>query len=88
VFWFAAATVAVHGVVIFGIGRLLGIEASTLAVASQANVGGPASAMALAGARGYTAAMLPGIAVGLLGYAIGNYTGFMIGNLVRTLLGA
>jgi uncharacterized membrane protein len=88
VFWFAAATVAVHGVVIFGVGRLLGIEASTLAVASQANVGGPASAMALAGARGYTAALLPGIAVGLLGYAIGNYTGFMIGNIVRALLGA
>jgi uncharacterized membrane protein len=32
--------------------------------------------------------MLPGIAVGLLGYAIGNYTGFMIGNIVRALLGA
>ena len=48
VFYFAAATVAVHGIVIFGIGRLAGIDAPTLAVASQANIGGPASAMALA----------------------------------------
>ncbi len=89
VFYFAAATVAVHGIVIFGIGRLLRIDAPTLAVASQANVGGPASAMALAGTRGYTELLLPGIAVGLAGYAIGNYTGFMVGNLVyRILLGS
>jgi len=88
VFYFAAATVAVHGLMIFGVGRLLKIDASTLAVASQANVGGPASAMALAGARGYTQAMLPGIAVGLLGYAIGNYWGYVIAMyVVRPLLG-
>ena len=88
VFYFAAATVAVHGLVIFGVGRMLKIEASTLAVASQANVGGPASAMALAGARGYTQTMLPGIAVGLLGYAIGNYWGYIIATyLVQPILG-
>jgi uncharacterized membrane protein len=88
IFYFAAATVAVHGVVIFGVGRLFRIDPSTLAVASQANVGGPASAMALAGTRGYTQLLLPGIAVGLLGYAIGNYMGYMIGEwVVRPLLG-
>lgn len=79
IFYFAAATVAVHGLVIFGIGRLLRIDAATLAVASQANVGGPASAMALAGTRGYTHLLLPGIAVGLLGYAVGNYMGYVVG---------
>jgi uncharacterized membrane protein len=89
IFYFAAATVAAHGLVIFGVGRLLHIDAATLAVASQANVGGPASAMALAGTRGYTKLLLPGIAVGLLGYAIGNYMGYMIGEwVVRPLLGA
>ena len=88
VFYFALATVAIHGVVIFGIGRLAKIDAPTLAVASQANVGGPASAMALASARGYTAALLPGIAVGLLGYATGNYLGLAIASLVRGLLGS
>ncbi len=86
VFYFAAATVAVHGVIIFGVGRLFRIDAPTLAVASQANVGGPASAMALAGTRGYTQLLLPGIAVGLLGYAVGNYTGFLVGNLMRQIL--
>ena len=58
-----------------------------LAVASQANIGGPASAMALAGARGYTNLLLPGIAVGLLGYAVGNYMGVMIGTIINSQLG-
>lgn len=87
VFWFAATTVVIHGVGIFGIGRLAGIDAATLAVASQANVGGPASAVALASARGYADRLLPGVAIGLLGYAVGNYTGFMVANLMRALLG-
>ena len=87
VFWFAATTVIIHGIGIFGIGRLAGIDAATLAVASQANVGGPASAVALASARGYADRLLPGVAIGLLGYAVGNYTGFMVANLMRAWLG-
>jgi uncharacterized membrane protein len=87
VFLFAAITVAVHGVVIFGLGRLARIDLATLAVASQANVGGPATAMAIAAARGYNDRLLPGVAVGLMGLAVGNYAGFAIGGLVRGLLG-
>jgi uncharacterized membrane protein len=87
VFYFALITVAFHGAVIFGLGMLLRIDLPTLAVASQANVGGAASAMAIAGARGYADRLLPGVAVGLLGYAIGNYLGFGIAGLVRGLLG-
>jgi len=88
VFYFALITVAVHGVLIFGIGRLARLDLPTLVVASQANVGGAASAIAIAGARGYTDRLLPGVAVGLLGYAIGNYFGFVIAALMRVLLGA
>ena len=87
VFYFALITVSIHGLVIFGLGRAAGIDAPTLAVASQANVGGPASAMALASARGYTDRLLPGVAVGLLGYAAGNYAGFAVAALARMLLG-
>ena len=77
----------VHGLVIFGLGRLLGLDLKTLAVASQANVGGPASAMALATARGYTDRLLPGVAVGLLGYAAGNYLGLGVAVAVRGIIG-
>ncbi len=83
VFYFATTTVALHGLFIFGIGRLLKIDMATLAVASQANVGGAASAMAMASARGYADRLLPGVAVGLLGYAVGNYAGFAVAALAR-----
>ena len=87
VFYYAIVTVAIHGVIIFGLGRLARIDLATLAVASQANIGGPASAMALAGARGYTDRLLPGVAVGLLGYATGNYLGLAVADLIRPFLG-
>lgn len=86
--YFAVTTVAIHGVMIFGVGRLLGLDLGTLAVASQANVGGPASAMALATARGYPHLLLPGVAVGLLGYAVGNYAGLGIAAFIRGVIGS
>ena len=86
VVYFAVGTVLLHGVFIFGLGLALRVDLPTLLVASQANVGGPPSAMALATARGYMDKVLPGVAAGLLGYAAGNYVGFGIGTLVRGLL--
>ena len=87
VFWFTLVVVGVHGLLVFGVGRLARLDLPTLAVASQANVGGPASAMAIATARGYPDRLLPGIAVGLLGYAVGNYAGFAVAGLLRGWLG-
>jgi len=87
VFYYAIITVAVHGVVIFGIGRLARLDMATLAVASQANVGGAASAIALASARGYHDRLVPGVAVGLVGYAVGNYLGLAVGVFMRGLIG-
>jgi uncharacterized membrane protein len=87
VFYYATITVAIHGVIIFGIGRLARLDLATLAVASQANVGGAASAIALASARGYYDRLVPGVAVGLVGYAIGNYIGMAVGIFMRGLIG-
>lgn len=86
VFYFAMGTIAIHGIFLFGVGYLMKIDAGTLAVASQANVGGSSSALALASARGYTDKILPGIAVGLLGYAVGNYLGLVVGNIMQGVL--
>ena len=86
VFWFALVTVAIHGIIQFGGGRLLKIDMPTLAVASQANVGGAASAMAIAGARGYSQHLVPGVAVGLLGYAVGIYSGLAVAGLMKSWL--
>jgi len=86
VFYFATGTIFIHGLFIFGVGWLMKINGGTLAVASQANVGGPSSALALAGARGLPKLVLPGIAVGLLGYAVGNYLGLGVAHLVQAVL--
>jgi len=83
---FALLTVAIHGVVIFGVGRLFRLDLATLAVASQANIGGPSSAIALSSARGYQSELLPGVAAGLLGYAAGNYVGFAVAAIMRGVI--
>ncbi len=51
IFYFTVVVVVVHGLLLFGAGWAVGLDLPTLAVASQANVEGPASAMALATAR-------------------------------------
>ena len=83
VLYFTATIVLVHGLIVYLAGRLLKLDVETLSVASQAAVGGPSSALALTTARGWSALALPGVLVGLLGYALGTYAGLAIAALVR-----
>jgi len=85
VFWYTLLVVGVNGLVVFGVGRLLRFDVGTLAVASQASVGGPSSAIAVAVGREWRGLILPGIIVGLVGYALGNYAGFAVAAGVRAL---
>ena len=85
VFFFTLVVVGIHGLVVYGGGRLLNMDVGTLSVASQAAVGGPSSALAVAVSRRWRALILPGVVVGLLGYAAGNYLGYGIGYLTRAL---
>lgn len=85
VFYFTLVVVGVHGLVVFGVGRLLRWDLGTLSVASQAAVGGPSSALAVAVSREWKGLVLPGIIVGLLGYALGTYTGFGVAYALRGL---
>uniref|UniRef100_UPI003F6C7491 DUF819 family protein n=1 Tax=Congregibacter sp. TaxID=2744308 RepID=UPI003F6C7491 len=86
IFYFALGTVFIHGVIIFGVGIMLKIDSTVIAIASQANIGGASSAMAIAGARGVPNLILPGIAVGLLGTALGNYVGLLLANGMEVLI--
>ncbi len=83
VFWFTALVVAIHGLVVFAGARLAGLDVETTAVASQAAVGGPSTAMALAVTWRRSELVLPSVAVGLLGYAVGNYAGLAVAYFVR-----
>ena len=73
---FTVVIVAVHGVITFGMGRLFKIDLDVIAVASQANVGGATSALALARSLGRKDLVLPAVLVGSLGLAIGTFLGF------------
>ena len=83
IFWFTLVVVAVHGLLTFGLARVVRLDADTTAVASQAAVGGPSTAMALAIARNRPELVLPGVMVGLLGYAVGTYAGLGVALLLR-----
>jgi uncharacterized membrane protein len=73
---FATTLVAVHGLFTFTAARLLRIDPETAAVASQANIGGGTSALAVARSLGRGDLVVPGILIGSLGNAIGTFLGF------------
>jgi uncharacterized membrane protein len=75
---FGFVVIAVHALVAFGGGRLLGFSAREVATASNACVLGPPTAAALARQQGWNDLVTPGILVGVFGYVIGNFVGVTI----------
>ena len=63
-------------------GRLLHFNNEEIAIASNANIGGPTTAAAMAVARGWGELIVPSILVGTLGYVLGNYYGIFSGTLI------
>ncbi|MFN7979114.1 MAG: DUF819 family protein [Vicinamibacterales bacterium] len=84
---FMLTIIAIHAVIAYGVGWLAGVDLATVTVASQAAVGGPGSALALAMSMKWPAQVTPGIIVGIFGYAIGNYIGFSCAWATRALMG-
>lgn len=82
---FVTILVTVHGLIIFGLGALLKIDWDIVSIASQANVGGSTSAMALSRSLNRSDLTLPGILVGALGNATGTYWGVLIAELMQQL---
>ena len=74
---FTTIAVLIHGLVIFGAGAIFKIDPDIVAVASQANIGGGTSALALARSLGRSDLTVPAVLVGSLGYALGTYLGFL-----------
>lgn len=79
---FATITVTIHGLVIFLLAWFFRMDLDAAAVASQANVGGSTSALALAKSLGREDLLLPGILLGALGNAIGTFLGFLAVTMV------
>lgn len=75
---FASSTVLIHGILIVIIGGLVYRDWEMIAIASQANVGGVTSAVALAESFNRKDLLLPAILIGTLGNALGTYVGFLV----------
>ncbi|MBM7702084.1 DUF819 domain-containing protein [Metabacillus iocasae] len=67
-------------------GKLLKSDLEEIIVASNANVGGPTTAAALAIAKGWKDLVGPILVVGTFGYIIGNYVGTILGFWFSSLL--
>ncbi len=79
---FIAITVLGHGLVVFLGCYFLRYDWDMAAIASQANIGGGTTAMALARNFGRDELILPAILIGSLGNALGTYLGFMVAGLL------
>lgn len=51
-------------------------------IASNSNIGGPATSSAMAIAKGWNGLIGPAVLVGVCGYIIGNYLGIIMGNMI------
>jgi uncharacterized membrane protein len=71
--------VGLNMVISFGFGKLLKFNLEEIILASNANIGGPTTAAAMAISKGWGKLVAPVLIVGTLGYIIGNYLGAAIG---------
>ena len=79
--------IGVHIVLLWLVGKLLKVPFFYFAIASQSNIGGPASAPVLATA--FHPALAPvGVLLGTLGYAVGTGAAYVVGISLRAMAGA
>lgn len=84
IFAVGAVWMAVHAVLLLAVGRAIKAPTFYLAVGSQANVGGAASAPVVASAFHPTLAPV-GVLLAVLGYALGTYGAWLCGQLMRVV---
>ncbi len=83
---FVFIIVMVNMVVSLAAGKLLNANLEDTLLASNANIGGPTTAAALAIAKGWKDLIGPILVVGTLGYIIGNYIGTVLGLWFSTMM--
>ena len=82
-FVFATIIIIVHLAILFGVGKMMKLDLAELAMASAVCIGGPASAAALASAKGWRNLLIPGVLAGSFGYAIGSFIGVTVVEWLR-----
>lgn len=82
---FTGIIVLVNMLVSLGLGKLFKFNLEEILLASNANIGGPTTAAAMAIAKGWNKLIGPIMLAGVFGYIIGNYLGIFMGNLLQYL---
>ena len=83
---FSALQLLIHFVVLMGVGKgVLRLKSNELYLASNANVGGPTTAAAMAQAKDWSKLVLPALLVGVFGYATATALSLSLGPLLIRL---
>ncbi len=79
---YCVVMVVVNMLVTFIGAKIFKFDLEEAILASNANIGGPTTAAAMAISKGWNKLVGPILIVGTLGYIIGNYFGILIGNIL------
>ncbi|RLE02730.1 MAG: hypothetical protein DRJ11_06325 [Candidatus Aminicenantes bacterium] len=84
---FCSIMLAMNFFITFGLGKVFKFELEELILAASATSGGPMNAAAIAISKGWKTLIFPSFLVGIWGYVIGNYIGYVTGLLLIKLVG-
>ena len=67
----------------FVAGKFLHYDLESIILASNANIGGPTTAAAMAVSKGWKPLIGPSILVGIIGYVLGTYMGLLVWGILE-----